>query len=405
VLPSWFEDACVLVVDDHDANVLLLTRLLESAGVHHVHGITDSREVVGTCLELRPNILLLDWHMPHLDGDEVLAALQVSYPTDVFLPVLVLTADATPAARERALNAGAKDFVAKPFDRVEVVQRVRNLLETQALYQRVQRHNVELQAELERQADEQRKATADVDRRRARIERALEAGALEMVFQPIVDLSTSRIVGAEALARFSCEPRRPPDQWFNEANEVGLGYELEMAAVDAALASIELLPADAALSVNASGATAMNTGLAEALGRVASDRLVLELTEHTRIEDYQAFQRAVDELRHQGVRIAVDDAGAGYAGLQQILGLRPDIIKLDAVLTRGIDSDPVRRALAACLVSFGVDTGAVIVAEGIETAAELDTLRQLGVPWGQGYLLARPGPLPLTLVIPEAGEP
>ena len=144
----------------------------------------------------------------------------------------------------------------------------------------------------------------------------------------------------------------------------------------------------------------MSAGIVEALSRVAGSRIVLELTEHTRIDDYPALLEALDELRQHGVRIAVDDAGAGYAGLQQILGLRPDIIKLDVDLTRGIDTDPVRRALAACLVRFGEDTNSVIVAEGIETAAELETLRQLGVPWGQGYLLARPGPLPLPLSIP-----
>jgi EAL domain-containing protein (putative c-di-GMP-specific phosphodiesterase class I) len=113
------------------------------------------------------------------------------------------------------------------------------------------------------------------------------------------------------------------------------------------------------------------------------------------VEDYDALVRALDGLRSQGVRVAVDDTGAGYAGLAHILRLRPDIIKLDIDLTRGIDADPVRRALAASLVAFGGDIGATITAEGIETGEELEALRTLGVTCGQGYYLARPGPLPL----------
>ena len=125
---------------------------------------------------------------------------------------------------------------------MEVVQRVRNLLETQALYQGVQRHNAVLQAELDHQAEEQRRAGAERDQRREGVEAAMRDGVLEMVFQPIVDLLTSRIIGAEALARFSCEPRRGPDAWFAEAAEVGLGVELELTAIDAAIARLDSLP-------------------------------------------------------------------------------------------------------------------------------------------------------------------
>jgi EAL domain-containing protein (putative c-di-GMP-specific phosphodiesterase class I) len=390
-----FVDSCVLIVDDQAANVDILTRLLLRSGLANVHGLTDSREAVARCLELRPDLLLLDLHMPHFDGHDVLAALRAAMPSDMFLPVLVLTADMSVEARERALSAGAKDFLTKPFDSVEAVQRVRNLLETQALYQRVRRHNATLQAELDRQAEEQRRVEAERARRTARVETVLRSSSLRIVFQPIVDLRDGVIVGFEALARFDDEPHRPPHAWFAEAAEVGLGLELELAAIDAALAMVDVLPANLLLSVNVSPDTATSPRLVESLARVAGPRMVLELTEHSRIDDYQTLVSALDALRHQGIRIAVDDAGAGYAGLQQILGLRPDVIKLDVDLTGGIDADPVRRALAASLVKFSADTGAVIVAEGIETPEELRTLRELGVAWGQGYFLARPAPLPL----------
>jgi EAL domain-containing protein (putative c-di-GMP-specific phosphodiesterase class I) len=404
--PHPVYDARILIVDDHDANVALLERFLHVSGFTSVYGVTNSSQAVALCLELQPSLLLLDLHMPKPDGHDILAELSRTLPDDTFLPVLVLTGDVTSTARERALDSGAKDFLTKPFDRVEVIQRVRNLLETQALYQRVHRHNAELQAELDRQVEDQRRAEINLTNTRRRVEGVLQSDALRMVYQPIVDLQTSAVVGVEALARFDCEPARGPDHWFAEASEAGLGIELELAAVNAAIAAIDQLPSGVWLSVNVSPATAMSSGLVEALSRVAGTRIVLELTEHTRVESYPLLVAALDELRHQGVRIAVDDAGAGYAGLQQILGLRPDLIKLDVEVTTGIDADPIRRALAASLVRFGRDTGAVIVAEGVETGAELATLRDLEVSWGQGYHLARPGPLPIrsTISLPPASN-
>ena len=123
---------------------------------------------------------------------------------------------------------------------------------------------------------------------------------------------------------------------------------------------------------------------------VPHHRIVAELTEHTRVDDYRGLLDALAPLRRQGLRIAVDDAGAGYAGLRHVLRLEPDLIKLDLELIRDIHTDPAKRAL----VTFAADTSAILVAEGIETADELATLRALGVPYGQGYHLARPGPLP-----------
>ncbi len=390
-----FANACVLIVDDLEANVRLLRRILEEAGASNVHSVSDARIAVEQCLQLRPDVVLLDLHMPHVDGHAILSVLREVLPADEFLPVIMLTADTTPQVREEALDAGANDFVTKPFDRVEVVQRVRNLLSMRAMYAEVQRHNAQLVAEFHPQIEERRRLALEADQRLARVEQALADGALRMVFQPIVDLASGRIVAVEALARFDCDPQRPPDVWFAEAQEVGLGVELELAAIDAALAALEGFDLELVVTVNASPMTTLNGGLAASLDRIRGDRIVLELTEHNRIDDYEAVRTALDGLRSRGVRIAVDDASAGYNGLRQILRLRPDVIKLDCEITQGIDRDPVRRALASSLMTFGVDTGALIVAEGIENEAELTVLRNLGVRWGQGYHLARPGPLPV----------
>lgn len=229
--------------------------------------------------------------------------------------------------------------------------------------------------------------------------RALEAGVrplldgtgLRVVFQPIVDLSAGTTVGYEALARFSAEPRQPPDAWFAAAAEVGLGVELEMTAIARALSVLELLPANAFLTVNASAETACSAPFQEALAAMDGARVVVEITEHAAVANYQVLTAALAALRARGARLAVDDAGAGVASLHHILELAPEFIKLDISLTRGIHASPSRAALATALVSFGAATGAAILAEGIETPAELEALRRLGVTYGQGFLLGRPG--------------
>ena len=149
------------------------------------------------------------------------------------------------------------------------------------------------------------------------------------------------------------------------------------------------------LSLNASPESLLAPELVELLAPVAGSRLALELTEHAPVADYAALEAALAGLRARGVQLMIDDAGAGFASLRHVLGLHPDAIKLDLSLTRDIDSDPVRRALAASLVAFAREIGTTIVAEGIETRAELEALRALGVTHAQGYYLARPGPCPV----------
>lgn len=387
--------ATVLVVDDTQANVTLLTRLLASAGITQVHGYTDPRQALAYCARSLPDLVLLDLHMPHLDGFAVMEALKAIVPPCGFLPILVLTADVDTRVKDRALAAGAKDFLTKPFDRTEVLLRVRNLLQTRALYRLLEQHNATLQATLDTHtAAELAAATEDV-RRRERIASLLAPDAFRMVFQPVAELSTGALVGAEALARFTRTPSRPPNEWFTEAEQVGRGLELELAAITAALDQIDELPGDAFLAVNASPATAAAPELDDILAGRRTDLVVLELTEHSRVTDYETLLAALDRHRERGIRIAVDDTGAGYAGLQHLLRIHPDILKLDTTLTRGIDTDPVRRSLAAALVTFASETGAIIIAEGIETPQELATLQHIGIPWGQGYHLARPAALPL----------
>jgi EAL domain-containing protein (putative c-di-GMP-specific phosphodiesterase class I) len=226
----------------------------------------------------------------------------------------------------------------------------------------------------------------------ARIARIIEQDELTMAYQPIYSLANPEVVGLECLARFPDSEVRPPDTWFTEAFEIGLGVDLELTAVRSALRALPYLPDDIYLAINLSPATIISGKVAKILEGVPPDRLVLEVTEHAVVRDYLELHRALEPLR-AGARIAIDDAGAGYSGLTHILEIRPDLIKLDMSLTRGIDSDPTRFALATALVTFASQIGCQIVAEGIETSAELEALHRLGVDFGQGYFLRRPMPL------------
>jgi EAL domain-containing protein (putative c-di-GMP-specific phosphodiesterase class I) len=232
------------------------------------------------------------------------------------------------------------------------------------------------------------------DEQDQRIRLTIANRSLETHFQPIVDLRSGDAIGAEALSRFAQEPVRPPDVWFAEAAALGLGVELELTALDLALEQLNRLPTGLYLSLNASVETIMSEQFRTVLTNAPAERVVLELTEHTPVSDYLAVAKCIDELRSHGVRLAVDDAGSGFSSFSHVLNLKPDIIKLDTTLTRGIDKDPARQALGRALLTFGLEAyRTTIVAEGIETKEELATLRSLGCPSGQGYFLGRPNRL------------
>jgi EAL domain-containing protein (putative c-di-GMP-specific phosphodiesterase class I) len=231
------------------------------------------------------------------------------------------------------------------------------------------------------------------DEKAKRIQSVISGDGLSIVYQPIINVAQDKVVGFESLTRFSATPLRGPDVWFNEAASVGMGAQLEMRAVELAMAALDSLPKDVYLSFNVSPEALINGDLRRVLEGMPLERLVLEVTEHATIDEYSELTNALAPLRTQGLRLAVDDAGAGFASFRHILRLQPDIIKLDMSLTRDIDTDAARRALASALIRFAHETGSKIVAEGVETASELRVLRSLGVNKVQGYFLGRPAPL------------
>lgn len=233
-------------------------------------------------------------------------------------------------------------------------------------------------------------AERGIEEKRARINRVIDEDGLAIVFQPIWDVEAMRPVGFECLARFSDEPYRSPDQWFAEAAEVGMGRALELDAIRRALKAILQFPPAIYLGVNASPTTILDGAFAAMCREVPLERVIIEITEHSTVDDYDELLAVLRPLRERGLRLAVDDTGAGYSSLRHILSMQPDFIKLDITLTRNVDLDPARKALAQALVGFARDTGCRIIAEGVERRSELEALRSIGVRKAQGYLLGRP---------------
>lgn len=534
--------AHILVVDDQEPNVRLLERILERGRLGSIRTTTEPQRVEGLCAEEVPDLILLDLHMPHLDGFALLERLGPLREREGFLPVLVLTADADPGARRRALELGATDFVTKPFDADEVLLRCRNLLRTRALYRQVTDHSRQIEGELSEARSthdlvmaaldrlrheatlEEHAATlveelsrasqfdafgvlaVDPDRRitpiaiggtrifddiigrplseqraaavleqigdgkhgvalprgddpldrliersqlrsawyvpitsddrligafvaagrgepapdtlrggaglayefgsiasavlgsglaaryeeaavRRTVEAILRERAFWPVFQPVVDIRAGHVIGLEALSRFADGIR--PDLRFAEAHRVGLGIQLEEETLAAAVAAADDLPHDAWLSVNVSPELLLDPGRLARVLAASRRPVVVEITEHVAIDDYAPVRRALRSLG-PNVRVAIDDAGAGFASFRHVLELEPDFVKIDADLVRGIERDPSRQALVVGMRHFAQETGCTLIAEGVETEDERAMLDALDIRYGQGYLLGRP---------------
>lgn len=255
-----------------------------------------------------------------------------------------------------------------------------------------------LERERERAAREEE--VMQLDRRHReqaeeRIGRLIDGEGLSIALQPIVDLDTRRVVGAEALARFSDESgeRLPTEETFIDAHTLGLGVELELAVIELALRNQGRLPEGLYLALNVSPALLGGQELESVVerGEHGPRPLVVELTEHQAVEDYVQLDGALERLRTYGVRVAVDDVGSGFASFRHVTRVKPEILKLDRSLVSGIDDDPVRQSLAAAIVSFARDVNAIVVSEGIESGDELSCLMELAIGCGQGFYLARPG--------------
>ena len=225
---------------------------------------------------------------------------------------------------------------------------------------------------------------------RQSIQQLCEPGVVQSVVQPVVRPSDHLIVGYEALARMPLEPSRPPDWWLAKAEQFGLRRDLEVACL-AAAAELGAIPDERLLFVNLSPSLLADPGALRLLDDLP-ERLVIELTEQEAVADYCLLRHDLEPWLARGVRIAIDDTGAGYSSLRHVIELTPDFLKLDRELVRDLDSDRNRRALVSAMAAFASEVGTSVIAEGVETETELDILCEAEVHLVQGYLLARPGP-------------
>lgn len=232
----------------------------------------------------------------------------------------------------------------------------------------------------------------DAIRSMSRISALLDNQMLMTAFQPIYGLADKSVVGVEALSRFVSDDGAAAELWFEEAAAVGLGANLEFSALGSAAAAARDLPPHLFVSLNISPTSCLDPRLPELFAHIELpvNRVVLELTESIADEEYAQFIAAINPLRDQGLRIAVDDTHSGAGALSRMVHLRPDFLKVGRDVIGGVDNDGIQRALAACLVDFTQQIGTTLVAEGIETVGELKVLTELGIDAGQGYLLGRP---------------
>ncbi|MEV4641481.1 EAL domain-containing protein [Actinoplanes sp. NPDC049548] len=215
----------------------------------------------------------------------------------------------------------------------------------------------------------------------------LDAGGPVVLLQPIVDMVSRRRVGAEALSRFPREWDLPPDRCFADAHAIGEGHRLELLALRRAAAHLERVPHY--VTMNVSPATLLTRACTRLLQRFPLERVVLELSEHEPVDDYDALKAVLAPLRARGMRLAIDDVGAGFSSLRHIVVTAPDVIKLDRSIVTGIGADPVLSVVTTSLVELARATGATVVAEGVETESDAAALTAAGVRLGQGWLFGR----------------
>ena len=378
----------VMLADDEDQVLDVMTDLMASDPTIDVIGRAhDAREAIEVARAVAPDVALVDVRMPGGGGPVAARGIRRDSPPT---RVIAVSADTDPDTVLAMLDAGATGYVAKD----EPVERILRAVHRAAAGEIS--ISVGSAGEMaERLAD---RGSAGTSRRRAsvdRIARVIEERALHIVFQPIVELSGGRIIGVEALSRFDMKPKNmSTEAWFAEAATAGLLVELELVAMEQALRELDRVPRGMYLSLNLSPTAMRSSGFAEIAAEVPLERIVLEMTEATRIEDHRELLESLRPLRDQGLRLAIDDVGTGYASLARVVGLEPDYLKLDRSVVAGVSTDPLRRSLIERLVAFSDDAGIAVIAEGIETSDDLEALRRLYVPFGQGFLLGRPGPMP-----------
>lgn len=376
----------VLIADDDPRVRGALAMVLEREGLEVAAVAEEAEEAIRLAAAERPDVALLDVRMPRGGGPAAARGIAALSPGTRVLAHSALE-DREPVLE--MLRAGAVGYLLKGTDPDDLIDATRRAAWGEPFV------SAELVGHVVDELSQRVRSEARLDgvreQQARRIRRYAAGRGMRMVGQPIYELGTGLPVGIEALARFDSPPS-DPEPLFREAWDLGLGPDLELAALEQAVAALPSFPDDVYLAVNLSPNTLLSERFPAVRDGLLWERIVLEVTEHVPIPDYERFRQPMAELRRRGARIAVDDAGAGFASFHHVLELSPDLIKLDRRLTTQIARDDRRRALARALVAFAEEVGASVVAEGIENGESLSILRRFGVGFGQGDFLATPSP-------------
>jgi EAL domain-containing protein (putative c-di-GMP-specific phosphodiesterase class I) len=377
-MPTPGRPGTIVLVDDEPEALRAFQRTLRSAG-YQVEAFGDARDAVKRVSAGGVHVVVSDISMPEMTGVELLRTIREH---DADLPVVLVTGLPAIESATDAVEYGAFKYIVKPFEPEELkntVERARKLYRL---------------ARMKREALKLLGANA-VSADRAGLEASFESAisSMWMAFQPIVRATDRSVFGYEALLRTEEPTLIRPDLVVDAAERLGALPRLGRRVRALAAAAMEHAAPDACLFLNLHPLDLADPELYEKTSSISklAHRVVLEVTERAAIEEVDGVEKRVHQLRQLGFRIAVDDLGAGYAGLSSFALLEPEIVKLDVSLLRDIDLSPVKQKLVASMTALCKDMGFLVVAEGIETAAERDCVVALGCDLLQGYLFARPG--------------
>jgi EAL domain-containing protein (putative c-di-GMP-specific phosphodiesterase class I) len=363
----------ILLVDDERDYVELLSLRIQSRD--YKVSIAYSGEEALEKANDGPDLILLDINLPKMNGYEVCQRLRQNKGTS-FIPIIMITGRDDASEKIEGLYTGADDYITKPFNAEELFARI------DAVFRRAQKHEEFLED----------KANAIHE-----INQIIKTKSMIPLFQPIFHLRSGKLLGIEVLSR------PPVKNYFNNteilfdtAFRLGMHFELEIACHKKALKALGGFPKKALISFNINPYLVEDYRFKDLISfhkpLLKTKMIGFELTERTSITNFSAFFKRLKIFKEEGFKILIDDIGSGYASLSSIVELQPDFIKTDLHLTRNIDSDPVRQNLFKAISMFCKQVGIILIAEGVESRNELDTLIKLGVDAGQGFYLGRPYP-------------
>ena len=370
----------VLVVDDDVALSLALRRVLGAAG-YDVTVANDGRSAVEAIMHRTFDVVLSDIQMPGMTGVELLKAVRAH---DLDVPVILMTGVPTIETAIDAVSLGALQYLPKPTPNDVVVKAIERASRLHRMA-RMKRDALKLLGERDTEAGDRAGLQTS-------FERALET--MWMAFQPIADAVEKRVFGYEALMRAREASLPHPGAILSAAERLDRLTDLGRRVRALSAEAFDRAPSDSLLFVNLHTRDLVDPALYERSAPLTkmANRVVLEITERSTIDDVKDIHSKVSALRKLGFRIAIDDLGAGYAGLSSFAALEPEIVKLDMSLVRNVHQSGIRRRLIGSMTGLCKEMGMLVVAEGVELVEESESLQGVGCHLLQGYLFARPGP-------------